>query len=222
MGGIFFFVSYVLTLYVCYRAATLTYGAIVTEREKKTFESLRGTLMSTREILAGKLLASLYPLLVEIGLFGPALFIFCLGRSLDKCTSHLFIGPLEVAGFVLSLTFFTLFFGLVGLFASVTSPSTMRANHKATSILAAFLILSPILDGLIMGLRCGAGAYERAPFLVSTIVNPLYINTAIVYKDMGSSLDRLGILAGALLFFSLSSWLLYRRIVRRFDEPSKQ
>jgi hypothetical protein len=220
MGGAFLFTAYVLTLYVCYRATTLTYSAVVAEKEKKTYESLIGTLMSCREIVEGKLLASLYPLLVEIGLFSPLLFVFCFGRALDRSSAVNFISPVQIGLFILALLLFAVFFGLVGIFASVTSSTSMRANHKATSILVGFLVLSPILDALCMAFRYSKGAYGHTPFSLSLLVNPLYICSTIIFQSMG--VPREMYIGCALIIFCLASLLLYRYVARKCAVLAKE
>jgi hypothetical protein len=167
-------VSFLLILLTCYRATSLTYASFVLEKEKKTYESLIGTLLTPGQLIKGKLFAGLYPLLVEITVFSPLLFIFMAGSSQDSS-----IHFLQVTALIASMYLFAAFFGLVGVYASLTSPTSMRANQSATAILACFFLLTPIIDGILTWIVDWFTSVHDFLFITST-ANPVFMVSSIL------------------------------------------
>ena len=115
-----------------------TCNLVTGEREKKTFESLQSTMLSATEIVNGRLMSGLWPVLRELTIVSP--LVLFLG---------LVSGFAFKADLCVSLLYSTVFFyGMVGLWSSYFSKSTQNANRMATGIAASLVIGLPVLAGL--------------------------------------------------------------------------
>lgn len=128
-----------------------TSSLVTGEREKKTFESLQSTMLTPTEIVNGRLMSGLWPVLRELCIVAP------LALLLGVIASEGFKALLCVA-----LLFSTVaFYGMVGLWSSYCNKSTQNSNRMATGIAASLLVGTPVVAWL-----SGAG------FLVS--FHPVY------------------------------------------------
>ncbi len=132
--------SYFIVLMVAIGISLNSTSSLVTgEREKKTFESLQSTMLSATEIVNGRLLSGLWPVMRELMIVSPL---------------ALFLG--SVAGFggqallCLGLLYSSVaFYGMVGLWSSYRNKSTQNANRLATGVAASLLVGAPVLSALM-------------------------------------------------------------------------
>lgn len=131
---------YVVSLVAIGLALSSTSSLVTGEREKKTFESLQATMLSPTEIVNGRLMCGLYPVLRELLIVTP------LGIVLGT-----------LAGFGLnsflcaSLLYSTVaFYGMVGLWSSYVSKSSQNSNRLASGAAGSLLVGIPLLS-LLMG-----------------------------------------------------------------------
>ena len=135
LGALIF--SYFIVLLATIGIATHSTSSLVTgEREKKTYESLHSTMMTSTEILNGRLMCGLWPVLRELVIVTP----LALG-----------LGALAGYGFkaflCLLLLFSTVaFYGMVGLWSSYASKNTTQANRLAGGVCGSLLVGIPIVS----------------------------------------------------------------------------
>jgi len=131
--------SHLIVLMVAIGIAINGTTSLVTgEREKKTFESLQSTMMSPTEIVNGRVLAGLWPVLRELTIVSP------LALLLGLISGFAFKALLCVC-----LLYSTvLFYGMVGLWSSYFSKSTQNANRLATGIAASLVVGIPVVASL--------------------------------------------------------------------------
>lgn len=131
---------YVGTMVAIGLALNSTSSLVTGEREKKTYDSLQSTMLSATEILSGRLLTGLYPVVRELLIVTP------LGLALGT------LAGFGVNSFLcIALLYSTVaFYGMVGLWSSYASKSTQNANRLATGVAGSLLIGIPILS-MFMG-----------------------------------------------------------------------
>jgi len=115
-----------------------TSSLVTGEREKKTYESLHSTMLTSTEILNGRLMCGLWPVLRELLIVSPL---------------ALALGTLSGFGFksllcVLLLFSTVAFYGMVGLWSSYASKNTTHANRLAGGVIGSLVVGLPILSGL--------------------------------------------------------------------------
>lgn len=144
--------SHFIVLLVAIGIAINGTSSLVTgEREKKTFESLQSTMLSPTEIVNGRLLSGLWPVLRELTIVAP------LALLLGLIASEGFKALLCV-----SLLYSTVaFYGMVGLWCSYVNKSTQNSNRMATGVAASLLVGIPV-----------AALLSGAHFLLS--MHPVY------------------------------------------------
>jgi hypothetical protein len=194
------FSAFLFILYVSMRALNGTFSAICLEREQKTYDSLLATLLTPDDVLAGKLAAGLWPVVRETLAVAP------LGLGLG-----LLAGVAGQALLILGLCLScALFFGLIGLWASFTSPTTPLANRKGTGLVAFCLVGGPVLDwmGYLLAAPCRLGGPEFVPVL--TVLCPLAAATSIGRGSL-TWLATLTVYAAGCAFL----WGLLRRLAQR-------
>lgn len=131
--------SYFIVLLVAIGIALNGTSSLVTgEREKKTFESLQSTMLSANEILNGRLMSGLWPVLRELLIVSPLALV--LGTAAGFGFKSLLC---------LSLLFSTVaFYGMVGLWSSYCSKNTKNSNRLACGVAGSLLIGIPVLAAL--------------------------------------------------------------------------
>lgn len=122
-------------LYFSLRPLLSTLGTFATERERGTFDSLLTTRVTPRQALLERLAWALAPRFLELAVLGPLLFLVA-----DRVGS---------AAWVLALTVpLILFYGALGLWASLRSATTLAAAQRALGILAFNMLGLVLLDVL--------------------------------------------------------------------------
>lgn len=141
---------------VAFGAPALTCGAVTGERERNTFDLLRATALTPRQIISSKLLASLGYV---------ALLIFA---TLPMFSLTFFLGGIEAGQVAMAMTVSLAagtLFSVIGLAASCHAPSTASAVVIAYGAIILLLIGSGILllalSGALLPLTAGASAGGR-------------------------------------------------------------
>jgi ABC-type transport system involved in multi-copper enzyme maturation permease subunit len=150
---------------VAFITPAFTVGAITGERDQMTYELLRATLLSTRQVVSGKLTAALtyvgLLILSAIPLEGLA---FMLGGAV--------IEELLVAQLVLAVT--AVAFGALGLFFSSLAPTTLTSTVLTYAVALMTVVGLPLIIFLLLGLLggpilSGYGAPDL-PFVVRAVL----------------------------------------------------
>jgi ABC-type transport system involved in multi-copper enzyme maturation permease subunit len=124
-------------------APALTAGAIASEKERKTFDLIRTTLLPARALVNGKLLAAVLFLLL---LLFAALPLQSLAYLLGG------VGFVEIGISTLMLVICTFSFCLTGVFFSSVLKRTLPATILSYLASAGFVIVLPILLFLLLSL----------------------------------------------------------------------
>lgn len=186
----------------------LTAGAISSERERKTIDLLRTSLLSARALVFGKLSSAVVFLLLLIFTAIPVQSLaFFLGG----------VGLAEMAVSTLMLVVTAIFFCTLGLFFSSFSQRTLIATvFSYASILLSFIVF--IIFLFFIGVL---GSYSNPSVLVENIVtatmwflfstNPFFaavMSEAILIEDQSLFITTSNII-GTSSFPLLSPWIIY-------------
>ena len=123
-----------------------TSNLVTGEREKKTFESLQSTMLSPTEIVNGRLLSGLWPVLRELTIVTP--LVLALGLTSDLALGLSLGFAFKALLCVLLLYSSVFFYGMVGLWSSYASKTTQFANRLASGIAASLFVGLPVVAGL--------------------------------------------------------------------------
>jgi ABC-2 type transport system permease protein len=153
----------IMTVLVMFFVPGLTAGAISGERERQTLATLQVTMLRTRSILAGKIVAAVVFLLLMIVAAVPVLAVsYLLGgiRLIDilRGTASVAFVALLLAGMVVA----------VSSFAKRVQTSTLLA-YGVTAVIA---LIGPLVYGLMMLLDHRSPADENAAPAWLLTVNP--------------------------------------------------
>lgn len=192
LGPILGFSAFLLVLYSVTRALNGTFSAISLEKEQKTYDSLLSTLLTPSDVVAGKLAAGLWPIVRELLITAP------LGVTLGVVAGY----PTQALLFVALTLVCAVFFGVLGLWASYSSPTSPLANRKASGIAAFLMIGGPVVDWFIHVVNVRSGADFQPVF---TLLSPLAAASSI---SSGSLLW-----CGSLLLYVGAAGLLWTRLV---------
>jgi ABC-type transport system involved in multi-copper enzyme maturation permease subunit len=130
-------------LVTCFNSAAAAVGAIVSERERQTFELLRTTLLSARALVLGKLWAALlFNLLLILSAIPIASLSFLFGGVTFE--------EIFIASVVLVTT--ALGFSAIGIFYSSVMRRTAQATAVSTITTVILVIGIPILALVLQGL----------------------------------------------------------------------
>jgi ABC-type transport system involved in multi-copper enzyme maturation permease subunit len=132
---VFYFLVGMQVLLVSFVAPAFTVGAISNERERGTFELLRTTLVSPRQIVLAKLAAALGFTLVLIFATLP---LFSLAFLLGG------VEPVELLIVMSVVLSSALFFSLLGLYASARSRTTLGATVVTYAVTLGIVIGIPL------------------------------------------------------------------------------
>jgi ABC-type transport system involved in multi-copper enzyme maturation permease subunit len=132
---VFYFLVGMQVLLVSFVAPAFTVGAISNERERGTFELLRATLVSPRQIVLAKLTAALGFTLVLIFATLP---LFSLAFLLGG------VEPVELLIVMCVVLASALFFSLLGLYASARSRTTLGATVVTYAVTLGIVIGIPL------------------------------------------------------------------------------
>jgi ABC-type Na+ efflux pump permease subunit len=184
--------------------------SITRERTRRTLDSLLATSLESRTILACKLFG-------PIALMRGTSFFLVLFWMLAVIFGSL--SPLALPLLMLALTVLALMSASIGVWCSLLSRNTLRANMFTLAIVAGLCVLPPI---------CGLAANifhkaSRAPHSVfSTIAQSLrglspplmlwdlaFLDSSHLIEDASPSLLGLAV-------YGVAAWILWRRLNRRF------
>lgn len=132
---VFYFLVGMQVLLVSFVAPAFTVGAISSEREHGTFELLRATLISPRQIVLAKLTSALGFMLVLIFATLP---LFSLAFLLGG------VEPVELLIMLCVVLASALFFSLLGLYASTRSRTTLGATIVTYAVTLGMVIGIPL------------------------------------------------------------------------------
>jgi len=192
LAGCFTFAVVIQFFYILGTSIS-TQTSLTKEKEMKTYEGLVASLMSPSEIILGKLLVCLYPTLTALLVYSP----FFAGMGILAGFS--FWGLVSVVFYSVG---FSVFCGLVGIFASSVSSQSKKAQNVASAILAFLILATGFVDFIIlMTIRA---AFPTAPsFPVLSFLNP----GAGFASAMMSSVNQVNDM-GAFRFFWIVNFLL--------------
>lgn len=187
-------------------------GSITMEREQQTWNALLLSRLSSREIVTGKLLSSLIPVLLFLILFLP-LNLICFFLSYFSTSSPL---P-PSAAFLMQLVLFATAFFYVTL--SLYASWRVRRTFQASSAALSAIIMQVIGTFILFGLWSAATGISRADDGFNLLwFNPFFVMSQLSSHD--SLEDTRGIYEAifyliyttALSFFML--WHMTRRLSR--------
>jgi len=128
---------------VIFIGPAFTSGAIIGEKERRTYDLLRTTLLPARSLVNGKLISALSYVFLLILVSIPLQSIaFLLGgiSPIELILSQLLIGIAAVT------------FALIGLYFSTTMRSTLTSSVTTYSVALILTLGAPILAGVVMAL----------------------------------------------------------------------
>lgn len=160
--GSFIFSTVIQFFYLLIASTNGTLYAFTREREQKTYDSLMSTLLSPREIMNGKLIVGLYPVLKTLLMYSPLFVLIGLFSEI----------PLRGLLIVMAYSVgFCLFCGVSGLFVSAFSTTTVRAHALIASLLGGIIVVPFIFDYFINVSLYHFGLFhDPIPFF--TLVSP--------------------------------------------------
>ena len=198
-------------LLVGFIGPALTAGAITAERERQTFDLLRTTLLSARDLIFGKLgSACMYLFLLIFTALPIEALAFLLGG----------VGIEELLVSSLMLVVNTLFFCSLGLFCSSFTKRTLTATVTSYSI----ILLSMLALGLatfVLGISATTNLTPNPSSLYMNILlalvwlmsstNPIsaaFVSEAFLIQDQALFIVKVP-LAGSNTIYLLSPWIIH-------------
>lgn len=157
-------------IYFAYKSISCSFSLFSIEREHRTLDGLISTLLTPDDIILGKFMVAFFPLFLELTGFLPLLmslgFLFCLSQ-------------LKILLIYFMTLLFIHFFTVLGLYCSLSTLNTQRANSKAVLILGFLVIGTLVVDGLIWSLSV------RIVPVVTMLLNPLASIVSVVFVESG-------------------------------------
>ncbi len=181
--AIFYTIFVVEILVTVFITPSLTTGSISGERERKTYDLLRVTLLSPAKLVLGKLGAAI------------AYVLLLLAASLPVTGLALMLGGVEVSELVLGMLILlvsTFFYGTLGLFFSSLMRSTRGANTLTYITLFVLLFGLPIIlsmVGVMLPATYMMGPstdWEPSPTVLALIIYAAYL--VAVLHPLGASI----------------------------------
>lgn len=191
-------------LYFSHAAARFCAGSFAIERERGTMDALRLIPRPSRELLFGKYLAAIAPLLVEAVLSAPFMAIYAFYGAVAFHTVF-FVTVMNVA--------LILFFGMCGIFWSLHSRDVLSAVSRGFCMALVFNLF-PLVGGVLLKV------FDETMSAPSLMLSPLSVASSLVHPSV-SFLHAIGhdvlLLGVQLLAFGLIATLLYRSALRRLN-----
>lgn len=176
------------------------------ERERGTWDALLGTLLTGRELYRQQLSAVTRPLMIQLLVSSPLLFLFISNRR---------VTVEQILGIVLFTLVSIYFWSALGLYVSERAPSSLRALQIAVGCLALVVIVPIWLDVMI------SETTRHRDFMVFCYVDPL-IALLSFSEGFASSTNGLrqylGLICTAI--YSLGFFWLARKGARFFDRAA--
>lgn len=201
LGVLFLVTVWMLGVYFSHAAARLSAGSLAIEVERGTVDALRLAPLPPADLLVGKYVASIAPLLVEVAACGGLLAPYALFGAVAWTTLALVM--LLEGGVVLLC-------GMIGLYWSLHGRDVMSALSRAFGTVLALNTL-PLVAAAFLKL-----AHDMS-FPGVMQLSPLGLSTLLVHFE---PLDGLGLLRDAstvgllLLLWLCCTMLLYRASLR--------
>jgi ABC-type transport system involved in multi-copper enzyme maturation permease subunit len=198
------------TAFAVLLAPTVSSGVITLEREKQTWNALLLSRLTGWEIVWGKLLGSVVPVLAMQLIFIPILIMAALkgGVSLGN-----------VIGAELFVVFCTFFYGIIGMFFSWLCRRTQLAAASAMATVMISVVASPVLLALWQYL---IPTYQTKPeTFVPLWTNPFYVMVLICGLDSTEAVKGFHTIGIPLFFYITSAfvgWLLCVVMLRRLSD----
>jgi hypothetical protein len=155
----------------CFVTPAFTAAGISGERERQTFDLLRTTLLKAPALVGGKVLSALaYVLLLIFAAVPLQSMAFLLGG----------IGPEEVAISLWLLVVSALAFGMLGIFVSSATNTTLRSSVATYGMLFTIMIGIPVL--MLLGLALLSALYR--PLGWGGVASGYGLDAAITYLSL--------------------------------------
>jgi ABC-2 type transport system permease protein len=195
---------------VCFVAPSFTAGAISGERERRTFNLLRTTLLSARRFVFGKLLSALaYIVLLLLVAVPLQSLAFLMGG----------ITVLEVLLSIVLLLVTAIAYGSVGLFFSAVTRRTLTASILTYTFALVVTIALPLL-ALVLGTFSGGALGGGRPLLQAILTYAAYlivatnpiataIMTEILLQQQGALFITSQTLSNGASIPLVSPWVIY-------------
>ena len=192
-------------------SVTVTSGVITLEREKQTWNALLLSRLTSWEIVWGKLLGSVVPVLSLQLIFIPILIMAALKGGVS-------LGSIIEAEVL--VVFCTFFYGIIGMFFSWLCRRTQLAAASAMSTVMISIVASPVLLALWQNLT---SSYQSKPeTFIPLWTNPFYVMLQITGLDGNGVPLQPWQSVGIPLFFYITSafvgWLLSVVMLRRLSD----
>lgn len=198
---VFIAVVLVEVLMVAFITPAFTAGAIAGERERRTYELLRSTLLPARKIVFGKLTAALtYVGLLVLAALPLQALVFMLGGVT--------LGELVLASLILVVTIFSV--GAAGFFFSVLMRTTLASTVLTYALVLMMSFVVPILALVVSSMVSYSGflsdVLEFGSYLIVSL-SPVGAGllTGIGLEEYGS----LWLFDIGLSFRVPAAWLIY-------------
>lgn len=172
-----------LCLYLGIRCSGFLANAVTSESDRRSWNDLALTGLSPNQIVQGKLAGALLVPCIQLLVASPSLLFFVLAGALT---------PLAAVQLVVYAVALALTAGLVGFWASSSSPTSHQAQGLALATVLAWLVVVPVVGA----------AFGRA-----LMIPLLFLGLSALQRNRLVAVGWLG-LAGAVLLspFSLSPW----------------
>jgi ABC-type transport system involved in multi-copper enzyme maturation permease subunit len=192
---VFYFLVGMQIVLVSFIAPAFTTGAISGERERETFDLLRSTILTPRQIVFAKLISALgYTLLLIFATLPLFSLAFLLGG----------IEPMELFITLCVILASALLFSLLGLFVSA------RVTTSVSATVITYALVLGIVVGVPLVLLIGTSTVQLAlsPITSSTAAtsrNELLLGAVEVLFTLIISLSPIGAIAASQRFFAVSA-----------------
>jgi ABC-type transport system involved in multi-copper enzyme maturation permease subunit len=191
-------------------SVTVTSGVITLEREKQTWNALLLSRLTSWEIVWGKLLGSVVPVLSLQLIFIPILIMAALKGGVS-------LGSIIEAEVL--VVFCTFFYGIIGMFFSWLCRRTQLAAASAMSTVMISIVASPVLLALWQNLT---SSYQSKPeTFIPLWTNPFYVMLQITGIESTSGVQAWQSVGIPLFFYITSAfvgWLLSVVMLRRLSD----
>lgn len=196
---------------VCFIAPAFTAGAISGERERRTFNLLRTTLLPARRIVLGKLISAL------------AYIVLLLLVAVPLQSLAFLMGGISIAEVLLSIELLlvtAIGYGTAGLYFSAVTKRTLTASILTYTFALVTTVALPLASLLMLMLTSGLSAFnssvvmQAAMWIVFTLLsstNPIAaaVMTEVMLQEQGTVFIFTETLSNGTNLPLISPWILY-------------
>lgn len=195
-------------IYFAYKSISCSFSLFSIEREHRTLDGLISTLLTPDDIILGKFMVAFFPLFLELTGYLPLMmslgFLFCFSQ-------------LKILLIYFITLIFISFFTVLGLYCSLSTLNTQKANSRAVLISGFMIIGTLVIDGIICSLLG-----MMVP-VATMLLNPMASLWAVIYA--GSMHFRIIFILPALLcpvmLIAISSMLWVNMRARLSNLPGR-